>query len=392
MRSPVVESSGNPFERQLLFDHPDPYPLFAMLRQSQPVFATTHQGRPTFLLTKYDDCLATLKDAETYSSRSNAEAGQVLGRTVLEMDGREHSHYRTLLQPAFVPKGLDGLQPLLEEIVHELLDAFAREQRADLVAQLTERYPVQVSAHMIGIPRADHPRYQRWALELMGFTRDFARAAVAAAEIRTYLLPIIAARRAEPRDDIITRLVHGTVDGQRLGDEEVVSFLRLLIPAGAETTFRLIGNMLVALLTERDRFERVRADRSLVSWAIEETLRWETSIVMLSRETTRPTDLRRVRLPAGALVSVVLGSANRDEEHYERPDEYDLDRRVDDHLAFGFGRHHCLGYHLARLEVRVALTAILDRLPNLRLDPDSPPPAITGLAFRSPKRLAVLVG
>ena len=386
-----MESSENPFDRRLLYDHPDPYPLFAMLRQSQPVFATTHQGRTTFLLTKYDDCLAALKDAETYSSRSNAEAGQVLGRTVLEMDGREHGRYRALLQPAFVPKGLDGLQPLLEEIVHELLDALARERRADLVAQLTERYPVQVSAHMLGIPRADHPRYQRWALELMGFVRDFARAAAAAAEIRAYLLPIIAARRAEPRDDIITRLVHGTVDGQRLGDEEVVSFLRLLIPAGAETTFRLIGNLLVALLTDRERYERVRADRALVPWAIEETLRWETSIVMLSRETTRPTELRGVQFPAGALVSVVLGSANRDEEHYEHPDEYDLDRRADDHLAFGFGRHHCLGYHLARLEVRVALTAILDRLPNLRLDPDAPAPSITGLAFRSPKTLAALV-
>jgi cytochrome P450 len=387
-----VEASANPFDRRLLFDHPDPYPLFRMLRQSQPVFATQHLGRPTFLLTTYDDCLMALKDAETYSSRSNAEAGQVLGRTVLEMDGREHGRHRALVQPAFVPKALDGLEPLLEEIVHELLDAIAREPRADLVAEFTERYPVQVSAHMLGIPRADHPRYQRWAMALMGFTRDFARAEAASAEVGSYLLPILEARRTAPRDDIVTRLVQGTVDGERLSDEDVVSFLRLLIPAGAETTFRLIGNMLVALLTERDRLERVRADRSLVSWAIEETLRWETSIVMLSRETTRPTEVRGVALPAGALVSVVLGSANRDEAHYERPDEYDLDRRADDHLAFGFGRHHCLGYHLARLEVRVALTAILDRLPNLRLDPDSPPPAITGLAFRSPKRLAVLVG
>src|SRR5262245_44400577 len=111
----------SPFDRRLLFDHPDPYPLFAALRRSQPVFATSHLGRPTFLLTRYDDCLSALKDAETYSSRSNVEAGQVLGRTVLEMDGREHGRNRALLQPAFVPKGLDGLEPLLEAIVHELL-------------------------------------------------------------------------------------------------------------------------------------------------------------------------------------------------------------------------------------------------------------------------------
>ena len=388
----VVDESANPFDRSLLFDHPDPYPLFQMFRQSQPVFETRHLGRPTFLLTTYDDCLMALKDAETYSSRSNAEAGQVLGRTVLEMDGREHSRHRGLVQPAFVPKALDGLAPVLEGIVHELVDAIARQSRTDLVAEFTQRYPVQVSAHMLGIPRADHPRYQRWALDLMGFTRDFARAETASAEVRSYLLPILAARRIAPQDDIVTRLVHGSVDGERLGDEDVVSFLRLLIPAGAETTFRLIGNMLVALLTDRDRFERLRADRSLMPWAIEETLRWETSIVMLSRETTRPTEVRGVALPEGALVTVVLGSANRDEAHYERPDEYDLDRRADDHLAFGYGRHHCIGYHLARLEARVALTTILDRLPNLRLDPEVPAPAITGLAFRSPKRLDVLVG
>lgn len=387
-----MEEPANPFDRKLLFDHPDPYPLFQMLRQSQPVFETRHLGRPTFLLTTYDDCLAVLKDTETYSSRSNAEAGQVLGRTVLEMDGREHGRHRALIQPAFVPKALDGLGAVLEEIVHELIDAIANQPRVDLVAEFTQRYPVQVSAHMLGIPRTDHPRYQRWALDLMGFTRDFARAEAASAEVREYLLPILGSRRATPQDDIVTRLVRGRVEGEQLSDEDVVSFLRLLIPAGAETTFRLIGNMLVALLTDRDRFERVRADRSLVPWAIEETLRWETSIVMLSREATRETSVRGVTIPEGALVSAVLGSANRDEAHYDRPDEYDLDRRADDHLAFGFGRHHCVGYHLARLEVRVALTALLDRLPNLRLDADAPPPAITGLAFRSPKRLDVSVG
>lgn len=386
-----MTSIESQFDRRLLFDHPDPYPLFATLRQTQPVLATTHEGRPTFLLTKYDDCLAALQDAETYSSGSNAEAGQVLGRTVLEMDGREHGRYRALVQPAFAAKALDGLEALMATLVEELLDVVRDSERADLVSQFTEHYPVQIIAHLLGIPRADYPRFQRWAQDLMGFTLDFARAATASAEIRTYLLPIIAARRADPRDDVVSRLVTGAVDGHGLGDEEVVSFLRLLIPAGAETTFRLTGNLLVALLTEPDRYERVRADRSLVPWAIEETLRWETSIVMLSRETTRPTEVRGVPMPAGALVSVVIGSANRDEAHYERPDEYDLDRRADDHLAFGFGRHHCLGHHLARAEVRVALNLILDRFPRLRLDPDVPPPHIIGMAFRSPPSLRVLV-
>jgi cytochrome P450 len=387
-----MDVTGADFSPEFMFDHPDPYPMFAMLRQSQPVMRAEFMNRVAWVLTKYDDCLAVLKDAETYSSRSNAEVGKIMGRTVIEMDAKEHTRHRALVQRVFVPKGLDGLQPALEAMVDEILDQLAGDRRADLVAQFTERFPVQVMAHMVGIPRADYPQFQKWAIDIVGFARDYPRGHAAAAAVREYLLPIIAERRARPRDDVISTLVTGAVDGQELSDEDVVSFLRLLIPAGAETTFRLIGNMLFALLTERDRWERLRADRSLVPWAIEETLRWETSVLMVSRQANREVEFRGVTIPADGIVSVVVAAANRDEEHYEHPDAFDLDRRADDHLAFGFGRHHCLGYHLARLEARLALTALLDRLPNLRLDPAAPPPTITGLAFRSPKSLPAVLG
>jgi cytochrome P450 len=379
-----------PFDRQMLFDHPDPYPIFAMLRASQPVFHNEFLGRTVWSVTKYDDCLRVLKDSETFSSRANAEVGKVMGRTLIEMDGKEHTRHRAIVQQLFVPRGMAALEPVMQELLDELVTKIAREPRADMVAAFTERFPVQVMAHMAGIPRHDYAQFQRWALDLIGFAKDMERAQRASAEVRSYLLPIIAARRAEPRGDVLSNLVSGEVDGKGLTDEEVVSFMRLLIPAGAETTMRLLGNMLVALLTDREaRWERVRADRSLVPWAVEETLRWETSVLMTSRETTRPVTIRGVELPAGDLVTAVIASANRDEEHYDRPDEWDLDRRADDHLSFGFGRHHCLGYHLARLEARMALEAMLDRLPALRLDPDAPPPQIVGLAFRSPRTLAV---
>jgi len=154
-----------------------------------------------------------------------------------------------------------------------------------------------------------------------------------------------------------------------------------------------MGNMLFALLEEPEgRLERVRADRSLVPWVIEETLRWETPILFVARETTRPTEVGGVEIPVGNFVSAVIGSANRDEGHFPRPDRFDLDRRADDHLSFGFGRHFCLGYHLAKLETGIALGALLDRLPGLRLDPSAPPPHITGLAFRSPQSLRVRFG
>lgn len=380
----------NDFDPQLIFDHPDPYPLFAMLRNTSPVLRTEFANRVAWVVTRYDDCLAILKDPDTYSSASNREVGRVMGRTLVEMDGKEHTRHRALVQQAFVPKNMDALRPVLRALVNELCDELSQETRADLVAGFTERFPIQVIAHMVGIPREDYARYAEWAYAIVGFAKDFAAGQRASLELRDYLLPIIAARRAAPRDDVISKLVTGRVEGHGLTDEEVVSFLRLLVPAGAETTMRLIGNLLVALLSDRDRWERVRTDRNLVPWAIEETLRWETSVVMVSRETTRPVELHGVRIPEREMVSVVVGSANRDERHYERPDEWDLDRRADDHLSFGFGRHHCLGYHLARLEAAIALEALLDRFPALRLDPDAPPPAIVGLAFRSPKVLRVL--
>jgi len=153
-----------------------------------------------------------------------------------------------------------------------------------------------------------------------------------------------------------------------------------------------MGSMFFALLVEPGRLARVREERALVPWAIEETLRWETPVLFVARQATRPATIAGVEVPSGMIVSVVIGSANRDETHYADPDRFDLDRRADDHLSFGFGRHFCLGTHLARMEARTALTAVLDRFPGLRLDPDAPPPRITGLAFRSPQALRVRLG
>lgn len=379
------------FDPKFMFEHPDPYPMFAMLRAGSPVFPTTFINRPGWVVTKYDDCLAILKDADTFSSRSNSEVGKVMGRTIIEMDGKEHTRTRALVQSMFVPKNMDVMPSVIAPMLDQLLDRIVQDgPRANLVTQFTEHFPVQVVAHLIGVPREDYPLFQQWAIQIIGFPTDWPAGLAASKAVYDYLLPIIQDRRREPKDDVISRLVTGKVDGEGLTDEQAISFLRLLLPAGAETTFRLIGNMLVALLSERDRYERVRADRSLIPWAIEETLRWETSVLMVSREATKDVEMRGVPIPAGGMISAVVASANRDEEHYENPDVFDLDRRADDHLALGFGRHHCLGYHLAKMEARLALSALMDRFPNLRLDPAADAPRILGLAFRSPDAVRVV--
>ena len=377
------------FTPEAMFDFPDPYPLFAGLRHSNPVLRAQTVNRLSWVVSRYDDVLTVLRDAETYSSRANAEVGRYMVRTIIEMDAKEHARMRALISSVFTPRSIEAMTARVESLVHELIDGFAGDTRVDLVDRFSMALPIQIIAEIVGVPRSDYPMFKEASMALIGFPKDPAGGMVASRTLWNYLLPFVGARRAEPRDDVISKLVTGTIEGSGLTDEEVISFLRLLIPAGAETTARLIGSMLFALLVERERFERVRADRSLIRWAIEETLRWETPVVFIARETTRDVELAGVPIPAGNMVSAILGSANRDETHFPNPDTFDLDRRDERHLSFGFGRHFCLGSHLARLEARTALGALLDRMPHLRIDPDAPPPTITGLAFRSPQALPV---
>jgi len=368
----------------------DPYRAYARLRREEPVKLLDLPLAPGYLVTRYEDVVSVFKDAPLFSSRANAKGiGLVMGRTILEMDGKAHTQHRNIVSMAFVPKALQGELPgVITRLAHEMIDGFARDGHADLVARFTRTFPLRVVAHIIGVPIEDYETFKRWSLDVIGFADDPQRGFAAAAAIVDYLRPIVESRRTERRADLMSTLVHAEVDGHRLSDEEIFSFLRLLLPAGSDTTYRLIGNALFGLLTHPDQLEAVRADRSLIAAAIEETLRWEAPVQLASRETTAPTTLAGVELQEGAQLLTVLGSANRDEHRFDDPDRFDIHRKIDEHMAFGFGRHFCLGSHLARLEATSALNALFDRLPNLRLD-TAHDAAVVGLAFRSPNRLPV---
>ncbi|MFQ5665072.1 MAG: cytochrome P450 [Candidatus Binatia bacterium] len=382
----LIETFGGHFMSGV----PDPYPAYARLRQREPVKYFDLPFVPGYLVARYADVLSVLKDATLYSSRANAKgAGLVMGRTILEMDGTEHMRHRNIISPAFVPKALRGELPeTVARIAHEMIDRFAPDGHAELVAQFTRTFPLRVIAHIIGVPIRDYDTFKRWSLDLIGFADDPPKGLAAAAKLVEYLRPIVERRKAEPGDDLLSTLTHAEVDGHRLTDEEIYSFLRLLLPAGSDTTYRLIGSALFALLTHAEQLEEVRADRSQVRWVIEETLRWEAPVQFAARETTAATTLAGVEIPAGTPILAAIGSANRDERHFENPERFDMHRHGEDHVAFGFGRHFCLGSHLARLEATIALNALLDRLPHLRLDP-SQGSQVVGLAFRSPNHLPV---
>jgi cytochrome P450 len=369
----------------------DPYPVYRRLRDEQPVIEVNTMMGVNHLVTRYDDVVTILKESALYSSRGNARGiGIVMGKTILEMEGKEHVHHRNVISPFFSPRAMKGATgEMVDRTITSLIDEFAADGRADLVPQFTFTFPMRIMATIIGVPVEDYHDFHRMAIDLISVGDDPPRGFAAAQWLLEYLQPILERRKTEPTDDLLSKLVHAEVDGGRLTDEIVLGFLRLLLPAGAETTYRLTGSCLFAMLRHPEVYEQVRADRSLVERLIDETLRWESPVQYVSRETTAPASLSGCDIPAGAMISVALGSANRDERHYDDPDRFDLNRRNDDHMAFGFGPHFCAGSFLARLEATTALNALLDRLPNLRLDGNGDS-KVVGLAFRSPDKLPVL--
>jgi cytochrome P450 len=342
----------------------------------------------------YDEAAQVLNDDETFSSAIYADImGIVMGHSMLEMDGDEHTLHRALVSQAFRRKVLARWESdLVEVVVDELIDRFAERGRADLVRELTFAFPVQVIARILGLPREEYPIFQRKSLELLSVVVNWERGMAASQWLRDYFAGILEQRRREPADDLISDLAVTELDGQRLSDDAIFAFLRLMLPAGVETTYRSSGNLLYALLNHPDQLEAVRNDRTLIHTAIEEGLRWEPPITFVVRKAIRDTELGGLSIKAGTSISICVAQANRDPRRYSDPDKFDLFRQSRLHVTFGHGVHICLGMHLARMETRVAINRVLDRLPNLRLDPDAAAPIIQGVAFRSPNSLPVVFG
>jgi cytochrome P450 len=384
----------------------DPYPYLAAARRQGPVVAEwpfpsdvvaveegaeASSAEPSFNVVGHDEAMTVLRDHETYSSRILSEImGPMLDHTMIAMDEPEHRAHRALVAPAFRPKLLARWeQDLMRRVVDELLDSFAPLGRADLVRRLTFAFPVRVIARILGLPERDAKQFQRWSLELISMVVNWDRGIAASHALRDYFAEQVAERRVQARDDLISELIQTDVDGQCLTDEDIFAFLRLLLPAGIETTYRSLGNLLFGLLTHADQLDEVTQHPDLRGAAIEEGLRWETPVVLIPRQCVRDTQLGGVDIPAGRILNVFVGSANRDEGHYEEPDRFDIHRTPAPHLSFGSGPHMCLGMHLARMETRVALDGTLERLHDLRLDSDAPRPRVVGTAFRSPDALPV---
>ncbi len=362
-----------------------PYPFHARLRAEAPVWSATLRDRRTaWLVTRYEDVAGVLKGDTFAKDKLNAMDPEQraktpwvpgflkpLERNMLDLDDPDHVRLRALVSKAFTPRLIERLRGRIEALCEELLDAMERESGTDLVAGYALPLPATVIAELLGVPAEDHARFHRWSNRLVSVSsgRDMLRALPAALSFVRYLRNLVERRRANPEDDLITALIRVEEAGDRLSEDELLAMAFLLLVAGHETTVNLIASGTLALLEHPEQTERLRRDPSLVKPAVEELLRYTSPVEMATERYAREdAEIGGRRIPRGGLVLAVLGSANRDERHFEDPDVLDLARDPNRHLAFGRGGvHHCLGAPLARMEGQIALTALMRRFPGARL-------------------------
>ncbi len=382
----------------------DPYPHYRRMRDVYPLYF--HAPTRAWILSRYDDVRLALTNPSFTTRSYAAQTEPLLGTTLIQLDGREHALQRGLLSPSFSALSIrERFSDLIGNTIDELVAVVAPRGEADLVRDVVVHLPVRIMAGLLGLPAQDRDRFRGWytgliqgALNLTGDPAVAAAAFLARDELDAYLRPLIAIRRETAGDDLISTLATTTLEGDRLTDEQIVRFAMLMVFAGGETTEKGLATTLRNLLAHPDALASVRQDRSLVPRAIAESFRYTAPTHMVPRQTREEIVVSGGTLPAGAEVMCFLASANRDERRFADPDRFDLRRPEADpdraftgqaaHLAFGGGRHFCLGAVLSRFEIEVALGRILDALPDLRLAGEVPPGDV-GLFLRGPATLRV---
>jgi cytochrome P450 len=347
----------------------------------------------------FDTVNDVLRAPDTYSNAVYDAASELFGKNILQMGGAEHGRYRALVQPSFARNMTQWwIDRWINNIVDTLLRRIESQGRADLNLELCALLPLLTITSSFGIGWREALQLRELVESMITHApRSNVDRLADSAAIGAMLTPVIESRRADPKDDLITVLTRETIvdeSGERhhLSDDEILGLSRLVLTAGSGTTWRQLGIVLWSLLNHPDQLEAVRQDRTLVRAAIEEAMRWEVTDPTFHRLAVADTTLGGVDIPQGSVVEVCLAAANNDPTRWDAPEKYDIFRAIRPHLGFATGPHVCLGMHVARAEMTVALNAVLDRLPNVRWDPDAARPVLMGLQMRGPSEVPVVFG
>lgn len=383
----------------------DPYPVYEELRKNHPLLF--HEGINSYIISRYEDVEKAFKDGVFSSRNYDWQLEPVHGRTILQMEGKEHSRHRNLLNPAFRGRDLfEKFVPVITKNATELIETFPKnENEIDFVEQFATIFPIGVIVDMLGLPKSDLPKFHGWYSSIMAFLSNLTQdPAVTEAGLRTkeefekYMLEIIAERRAHPGDDLLTTLCTAEIDGVRMTDEEIKAFCSLLLTAGGETTDKALTLLFKNLIENPAQMAAVRKDRSLVDKAFAETLRFAPPVHMIMRQPLEDVEMSGGTIPADSTVTCLIGAANRDEQQYAKAGTFDIFRaEIDDkkaftgaanHTAFALGRHFCVGSLLAKTEVNIATNLLLDHFSDIQFK-NGEPPVESGIFTRAPKHMFI---
>lgn len=353
----------------------DPDAALTWLRANDPVHL---HASGMYGITKYDDIKRISADQETFTTTKGilpADEGLPMMAT---MDDPEHMARRRLVNKGFTPQRVRDQEPRIRQVCDKLIDQVIEDGRCDFVWDIAAWLPLVLIGDFLGFEEEDHPKLLEWSDDmLMGMGNDdpalIEKQALSGIDFMTYLTGVIEDRKKHLRDDLISILVGAEIDGERLDDDELKTEAALILIGGDETTRHVLTGGLHQLLTHRDQWEALSEDRSLLPGAVEEVLRWVSPVKMVRRTTNHEVSIRDKTIPADTKVLLLYSSANRDEDVFDDPFTFDIRRTPNDHVAFGFGAHFCLGNALARLEISVMFDRLLDRLPDLQLVDPKPP-------------------
>jgi pulcherriminic acid synthase len=378
----------------------DPYPIYRAWRDDFPLI--WHEAMDAYIVSRYEDVNRAFREFSSENYEWQLEP--IIGRSILQMEGREHAKQRALVAPAFRGKELEEkFTPVIRQNAEALIDGFRDAGEVDLVGQFTSRFPISVIVDMLGLPKADHLRFQGWYSTMMAFLSNVAQdpeinaAGMQTTEdLRSYMAPIISERQAHPGDDVLSKLCHAEIEGERMTETEINAFVGLLMIAGGETSDKAMASMFKNLINNPDQLQAVRDDRSLIIRAFAETLRYSPPVRVIMRTVREDVELSGGSLEAGRSVACVIGAANTDDRQYAEADRFDIFREDLDvkkafsgaanHMAFCGGRHFCVGAQLAKAEVQIGADLLLDAMGDLRF-PDGYVPEDVGLFTRAPAEL-----